>query len=305
MTTQDHYKTLGVEPGATLKQIKKQYRELAKKHHPDANRGDKKSEEFFKTISAAYTVLMDKRKRLAYDRSRTATGSRRPRRGASHGKGYREYRDPYGYGPDDGRRDWRQEEPRTGFYEEAPVDPGMPTQGFDLNLMIDVPFVTAMLGGKVAYAYDKYVNCAACQGTGGANGDCRACKGKRQIITPVATEVDIPPGVADRFTLRIRKQGGEGRNGGPPGDLLLQVCILPHPRFKRVKDDILTEVEISPRLAEAGGPLTVQALDSTQTVHVEDGTITGEEVRIAGQGAAIRWGKKRGDLIVKFRVTDE
>ncbi|MFQ5671943.1 MAG: DnaJ C-terminal domain-containing protein [Nitrospinales bacterium] len=304
MTTQDHYKTLGLESNATLKQIKKQYRELAKKHHPDTNQGNKESEEIFKTISAAYTVLADKRKRLAYDRSRAGAGSR-PRRGAPRRKNYRGYRDSYGYGAHGGRRDRRDEEPRTEFHEEPPVDPGMPTQGFDLNLMIDVPFSTAMLGGKMTYTYDKYVNCASCQGTGGLQGDCLACKGKRQVILPVNTEVDIPPGVADRFTLRIRKQGGEGRNGGPPGDLLLQVCILPHPRFKRIKNDILTEVEISPRLAETGGPLTVQTLNSTQTIHVEDGTLTGEEVRIAGQGAAIRWGKKRGDLIVRFRVTDE
>ncbi|MEC7640791.1 MAG: DnaJ C-terminal domain-containing protein [Nitrospinota bacterium] len=310
----DHYKTLGVKPNATLKEIKKQYRLLARKYHPDANQGSKESEELFKIISAAYEVLTNKRKRLAYDRSQANSSNRsRPRNSSSHRKYYQGYQNPYGYGSYGGRRDqqenWEQSQredwQQTGFQEETPYDPGMPTQGFDLNLMVDVPFVTAMLGGDLDYAYEKYTKCTACKGTGGDSGNCSICKGKRQIIDSVSTEVKIPPGIADRFTLRIRKKGGEGQNDGPPGDLLLQVCTLPHSKFKRIKDDILTEIEISPQLAENGGLLEVQTLNSKQTIQVEDGTLTGEETRIPGEGAAIRWGKKRGDLIVKFLVTDE
>lgn len=308
----DHYKTLGVEPNANLKEIKKQYRVLAKKYHPDVNQGSKESEEFFKIISAAYEVLTNKRKRLAYDRSRASSGSHARQRG-SHRKYYKGHQNPYGYGSYGGRRDRQENRQRTeyedwqqtGFQEEPHYDPGTPKRGFDLNLMIDVPFVTAMLGGTLDYSYEIYVNCEACKGTGGNDGDCSICKGKRQVIASVTTAVTIPPGIADQFTLRIRNKGGEGLNGGPPGDLLLQVSTLPHPRFKRRRDDILTEIEIPPQLAEIGGPLDVQTLNSQQTILVEDGTLTGEETRIPGEGAAIRWGKKRGDLIIKFLIADE
>ena len=306
----DHYKTLSIKPNATLKEIKKQYRVLAKKYHPDANQGSKESEELFKIISAAYNVLTNKKKRLAYDRSR-ANSRPRSRHGSSNRKNYREYQNPYGYSSYGGRRDqkenWQQTEredwQQTGFQEDPPYDPGTPKRG--LNLMIDVPFITAMLGGSLNYTYEIYSNCIACKGTGGDNGDCPICKGKRQIIASVNTDITIPPGIADQFTLRIRKKGGEGLNGGPPGDLLLQVCTLAHPNFKRIKDDILTEVEISPQLAETGGPLEVRTLNSKKTIQIEDGTLTGEETRISGEGAAIRWGKKRGDLIVKFLIADE
>ncbi|MBT5632394.1 MAG: J domain-containing protein, partial [Nitrospina sp.] len=109
----------------------------------------------------------------------------------------------------------------------------------------------------------------------------------------------------DQYTLAFIKEGGAGRNGGPPGELFLKVCTQPHPKFKRVKNDIIQEVFISANLAEEGGPLEVETLNGKTTIQVEEETLVGEELRVPGEGAAISWGKKRGDLIIKFNIEVE
>ncbi len=297
----DYYKILGVKKKSTLKDIKKSYRELARKFHPDTNQGSKKAEEKFKIISEAYETLRNKKKRKEYDQ-RSSYARRGPRT---------QWNDPggnYGYGYGEQQRTRQQyQEPFTQTAEEqAPLDPDMPRAGFDLQFMIDVPFVTVALGGVVPYSYEKYVNCGDCEGTGEKDDTtCETCQGKRWVVSPVTLDVKIPPGVADQYTLCIQKEGGEGLNEAPPGDLFLKVQTQPHPPFKRVKENILVEAPIPASLAENGGPLKVQTLNSTKTIEVEEGTISGEEYRIPGEGAAIMWGKKRGDLIIKFIIEDE
>ena len=171
--------------------------------------------------------------------------------------------------------------------------------------MVDVELVTVALGGTISYSYEKYVQCENCGGTGeSSEKSCKECGGKRQVVREVPLEVKIPPGVADQTVRHIQDEGGEGINGGPPGDLFLKICTKPHPVFKRKKSDIYAEIPISPELAEKGGTLDIETLDSVKTIEVEEGTLTGEELRIPGEGAAILWGKKRGDLIIKFAIVD-
>ncbi len=172
--------------------------------------------------------------------------------------------------------------------------------------MVDVPFVVAALGGQIPYTYDKHVTCPECSGSGSNEdaGECPECQGKQRVVETVTLQVDIPSGVADQYTLRIPEQGGAGRNGGPVGDLMVKVCIEAHPHFKKIKTEVHSVVFISPELAEKGGPLDVPMLDSTTTIQVEEGTLTGEEVRIPGQGATEPWGKKRGDFVVKFQIDE-
>lgn len=304
----DFYKILGIDRNTPLKEIKKRYRELARKHHPDTNQGSKESENRFKAISEAYEVLTNKKKRLQYDQQQAHSrrgqgrGARRP--GWGHNDGDFDFSGgfkggPAGAGGHDPRDDFRQ------ATEQQPHDPNMPTRGFDLQFMVEVPLATVALGGRIPYTYDKYVTCETCGGTGGEDkAPCAACRGTRQEVRTVTREVAIPPGVADQYTLRIPEAGGEGKNGGPPGDLLLKVITQPHPLFRRVKNDIHVQVNISPELAEHGGPLEVETLDAMKTIQVEEGTLTGEEHRIAGEGAAILWGKKRGDLVVKFHIEE-
>jgi len=300
--TKNYYKTLGVEKSASFADIKKRYRELAKKHHPDVNNGSEKAENNFKIISAAYTVLSDKKKRKEYDQTyQQKSQQRRPTPG---GTTWTDAQDDFNFRKrrPEQHGDFRQTPPE----EEQKFDPEFPTRGFDLQFMVELPLSTIALGGTIPYSYEKYFKCLDCDGTGSIDEkECSVCKGKRLVVKAATVNAKIPPGVGDRYTLRINNEGGEGKNGGPPGDLLLQVCLQPHPRFKRMKDDIYAEVLISPELAENGGPLEIETLDSVQTIQVEDGTLTGEELRLPGLGAAILWGKKRGDFVVRFKIEEE
>ena len=299
-TTLNYYKVLGVTQKTSKADLKKKYRELAKKYHPDTNSGSKSAEDKFKIISEAYDVLSDAKKRKSYDRERSYQ-KRSPRQP----KGQPNWNSPpggFGKGPNDNQQ--RYEEPFA--QEPEPVDPDMPTSGFDLQFMIDVPLPDAALGGTINYSYDKYVRCEECEGTGTQGSDeCSECQGKQLVVRPVTLDVKIPPGVADQYTLSFIKKGGEGRNGGPPGDLFLRVCVQPHPKFKRVKNDIIHEVTISSKLAEEGGAFEVETLNGTTSIQVEEETLIGEELRVPGEGSAIGWGKKRGDLIIKFNIEED
>lgn len=299
----NYYKILGVKKNANALSIKKQFRALAREHHPDTNKGSKTSEEKFKQISEAYEVLSDTKKRKSYDKLRANGGRPTGRRGPSSA-----WNDPFDFGRKYQRRGPReqQQDPfnRQTTDEEPTIDPDMPTRGFDLQFMVNVPFVTACLGGTIPYTYEKHVPCTACSMSGKTENfeTCPECDGTTRVVASTTEDVEIPPGVKDQYTLRIANQGGAGRNGGPPGDLLIKVCIQPHPRFKMVKNDIFTEVIIPPDLAEHGGSLEVETLRSVQTIQVEENTLTGEEYRIRGQGAFEPWGKKRGDFVIKFRI---
>ena len=299
-TTRNYYKILGITQKTAKADIKKKYRALAKQYHPDTNAGSKTAEDKFKIISEAYEILSDAKKRKAYDRERSyrKTAPRRPKSQPDWNS------PPGGFGKEPGGNQQGYEEPFA--QEPESVDPDMPTSGFDLQFMVDVPLPIVALGGTIPYTYEKYVQCQECEGTGFSGGDeCPECQGKQLVVRSVTLDVKIPPGVADQYTLAFIKEGGAGRNGGPPGDLFLKVCTQPHPKFKRVKNDIIHEVYISASLAEEGGPLEVETLNGKTTIQVEEATLIGEELRVPGEGAAISWGKKRGDLIIKFNIEDE
>ena len=306
MTIRDYYKILGVAKNAKGSDIKKSYRERAKIFHPDANKGSKKSENQFKVLSEAYSVLSNTLKRKEYDRKRSQKGP--SRRNPSKGWGSPESdRWDYGFGNQESQTRTQQERPfgQTAAEDPEPHDPNAPTKGFDLQFMVDVDFVTVALGGIITYDYEKYVRCESCEGTGDiGEKKCAECRGKRQIVKETSLDVKIPPGVADQYVLRLQNEGGDGINDGPPGDLFLKICTKTHPVFKRKKNDIYMEVLISPELAESGGSLDIETLDTVKTIAVEESTLTGEELRIPKSGAAILWGKKRGDLIIKFSIVN-
>ena len=306
MPQRDYYKILGVAKDAKPSEIKKNYRERAKIFHPDANKGSKKSENQFKVLSEAYGVLSNTKKRKEYDRKRSQKAS--SRRNTSKGWSSSESdRWGYGFGNQESQGRAGRDAPfgQTAAEDPQPHDPNAPTRGFDLQFMVDVDFVTVALGGTIPYDYEKYVRCENCEGTGEiGEKTCEECGGKRQIVREANLDVKIPPGVADQYVLRLQNEGGEGINDGPPGDLFLKVCTKPHPIFKRKKNDIYMEVQIPPELAENGGSLDIETLDAVKTIEVEESTLTGEELRIPKNGAAILWGKKRGDLIIKFAIVD-
>tara|TARA_B100000686_G_scaffold353148_1_gene457583 strand:- start:741 stop:1676 length:936 start_codon:yes stop_codon:yes gene_type:complete len=307
MQTVDFYKILGVNHKFSPEELKKKYRLLAKKYHPDANSGSQKSEELFKKISVAYETLRDETKRREYDRKRVQRAQKRSS-GPRRNPGAKKQHDYHGYDFSDFQTPRDDGEPfrSQSFDQEYTPDSDAPTRGFDLHLMVNVPFHTIILGGQIPFQYEKYINCVECVGTGSASGsNCPFCDGKRQIVQQVSISVNIPPSIPDQYTLRLELLGGEGKNGAPPGDLLLKVCTEPHPQFKRKGTDVISEVKISSLLAQTGGKLEIETLDSKETVQLEEETLTGEEKRIPGKGAAIQWDKRnRGDFIIRFLVTD-
>jgi len=302
-TNRDYYKILGITAKTPKKDIKKKYRELAKKYHPDTNQGSKEAEDKFKIVSEAYEVLSNALKRKEYDRQRSYKTQSRPQPSRSRPAWDREPPGGFGRRPPPGNEQSYQE---PFAAEPEPVDPNMPTSGFDLQFIIDVPLQIVALGGAIPYSYEKYVKCQACDGSGMQGDDeCPNCKGKQLVVRSVTLKVKIPPGVANQYTLAIIKEGGEGKNGGPPGQLFLKINTLPHPKFKRIKNDIISEVIISRQLADEGGTLKVETLNGSKMIQVEEGTLIGEELLIQGEGAAISWGKKRGALIIKFNIEED
>ena len=299
-TNRDYYKILGVTTKTPINELKKKYRELAKKYHPDSNEGSKEAEDKFKIVSEAYEILSDSKKRKEYDRQRNYRKQSRSRPSSQPNWAQEP---PGGFGHRPGENDQSYQEPFAA--EPEPVDPDMPTSGFDLQFIIDVPLPTVALGGTIPFTYEKYVKCQDCDGTGIQNtNECLTCQGKQLVVRSVTLNVKIPAGVADQYTLAIIKEGGEGKNGGPPGELFLKVNTQPHPHFKRIKNDIISRVTITKNLADEGGSFEVKTLNGTKIIEVEEGTLVGEELRIRGEGAAINWGKKRGDLIIKFDIKD-
>jgi len=299
-TNRDYYKILGVTTKTPKNELKKKYRELAKKYHPDSNEGSKEAEDKFKIVSEAYEILSDSKKRKEYDRQRNYRKQSRSRPSSQPNWAQEP---PGGFGHRPGENEQSYQEPFAA--EPEPVDPDMPTSGFDLQFIIDVPLPTVALGGTIPFTYEKYVKCQDCDGTGIQNSnECLTCQGKQLVVRSVTLNVKIPAGVADQYTLAIIKEGGEGKNGGPPGELFLKVNTQPHPHFKRIKNDIISRVTITKNLADEGGSFEVKTLNGTKIIEVEEGTLVGEELRIRGEGAAINWGKKRGDLIIKFDIKD-
>ena len=303
-TNRDYYKILGITAKTPKKDIKKKYRELAKKYHPDTNQGSKEAEDKFKIVSEAYEVLSNALKRKEYDRQRSYKTQSRAQPSGGRPAWDREPPGGFGRRPPPGGNEQYYQEPFAA--EPEPVDPNMPTSGFDLQFIIDVPLPIVALGGVIPYSYEKYVKCQDCDGSGMQGDDeCPVCQGKQLIVRSVTLNVKIPPGVANQYTLAIIKEGGEGKNGGPPGELFLKINTLPHPKFKRIKNDIISEVIISRKLADEGGTLIVETLNGSKTIQVEEGTLIGEELLIPGEGAAISCGKKRGALIIKFNIEED
>jgi len=282
----DPYQTLGVARTASADEIKKAYRKLAKKLHPDLNPGNKKIEQEFKEVTAAYDLLSDADKRAKFDRGEIdASGAERPGRGfyrsyAESGQGakYRGggggdesffgddiFSDLFGGGFGGGAGGKRAGGARGG--------PRMSIRGADVSYAATADFVEAALGTK-----------------------------KRLTLTDGKTlDVTIPPGTEDGQTLRLKGQGLPGMGGGPAGDAFIEIKVEPHAFFTRQGDDIHLELPVSLPEAVLGASITVPTLDGKVTLKVPAGSNTGTMLRLRGKGVARRDGA-RGDQYVKLKV---
>ena len=274
----DYYAVPGVEKSATAEQIKKAYRKLAVKYHPDKNPGDKQAEERFKEITEAYAVLSDLEKRQQYDRFGDAAFHQQFSqedifRNFDFGNVFREF--GFSGGSDDIFSQLFGGMGGRGFtgaqYKPRPV------KGQDYLMRITIPFRQAILGGERRVDFDR--------------------EGKHEHI-----QVRIPPGVESGQKLRIAGKGGVSQTGGPQGDLLLEINITPDARFSREGNDLFVTVSVPFSGATLGTSIDVPTFNEPKRVKVKPGTRSGSKIRLKGYGVPGRGGRLPGDLYAVIEV---
>jgi molecular chaperone DnaJ len=329
MAQRDYYEVLGVSRGASEAEIKRAYRQLAMKWHPDRNPGDPTAEAKFKEINQAYEVLKDPQKRAAYDRYGHRAFENGPGPEAGAGFDFASFADVFedlfGDIMGGGRR-------RTSA-----------TRGADLRYNLTITLEEAFTGKKAQIRVPTAVPCEACRGTGAEGGaepqpcptcrgygrvraqqgfftiertcptcqgsgrtivdPCRACGGAGRVQREKTLAVTIPNGVEDGTRIRVAGEGEAGLRGGPPGDLYIFVSIAPHRMFRRDGTTLYCRVPIPMVTAALGGTVEVPGIDGERIeVAVPAGTQTGKQVRLRGKGMTELQGRARGDLIVELVV---
>jgi molecular chaperone DnaJ len=328
---QDYYDLLGVERGSSDDDIKRSFRRLARQYHPDANPGDPEAEERFKAINEAYEVLSDPDKRARYDRFGHAglggPGAGGP--GAPFG-GIEDIFEAFfgGFGRDiRGRATGPERGPDLEM--SLSVELAEAARGLEREVEINRIESCHICGGNGARPGTRPERCRRCGGSGQVtvaqstmfgrvmtSRTCDACGGRGVMVTDPCPECDgrglvrrlrrvnvkIPAGIPDQTRLRLSGQGQGGLRGGPPGDLYVEVRVLPHPRLARQGNDIFSEMRVSYLEALLGGVLDVETLWATQTIELPAGTQPGDSFVLRGQGMPDVRGYGRGDHHVSVRV---
>lgn len=338
MAKRDYYEILGVQKSASAEEIKKAYRKLAVKFHPDKNPGDKNAEEKFKELGEAYEALSDPQRRAAYDqyghaafdpRSRTGTGGFR---GGGFHDPFDIFREVFGGGG--------------SIFEDLfggdRSDPSAPQRGADLRYDLEITFREAALGCEKQIRVSKLESCETCRGSGAESGSsrktCSTCGGRGQVVSsrgifsiaqtcprcegtgsvvekPCRTcrgsgrsekvskiTLRIPPGVDTGSRLRSAGNGEAGLRGGPPGNLYVILHVKPHELFEREGDDLLCEVPISFVQATLGAELEVPTLSGSSLIKIPPGTQSGTVFRLKSRGIRNVQGYGTGDLHVRVTI---
>jgi curved DNA-binding protein len=307
----DYYDVLGVSRTASEDEIRKAFRKLARKYHPDVNPGDKSAEEKFKEINEAYEVLSDPEKRKRYDQlgpNWKAGQDFRP-------PGYENVRVEFGDFGDvfGGGRRARGAGDFSDFFESmfggrrggARASAGFSMRGQDVEAEIELTLEEAHRGGTRGLTMQINEACPECRGTGQKDGKaCPTCRGEGRVTRPKTLEVNIPAGVRDGAVIRLAGQGEPGANGVPAGDLYLHVRIQPHRLFQTVGDnDLQIELPVAPWEVALGAKVTVPTLDAPVEMTIPPNTQGGARLRLRGQGMNKRGGG-RGDLYIKLKVVN-
>ena len=318
MAERDYYQVLGVKRGATDDEIKKAYRKLARKHHPDVNPGDKGAESKFKDASEAYAVLSDKEKREQYDRyGRSAFSGGSPQGGHSASGGGNPFpgfdfdfsqfggagsrggaRRPAGAGGA-GRGDMRD------IFSDLFGGGGgsqFETAPRDIEAEATIEFRDAVQGAAVSLGIQRQRECSACGGVGHVkNNVCRSCGGSGVVLASEAVTVKIPEGVKEGQKIRLRGKGSSSR-GVAAGDLLVTIHIRLHPYFERRGDDIHTEVPITIGEALLGAEIDVPTIRGNVRAKIPQGTQSGQAFRLTGKGVKKGRGETFGDHYYKVQI---
>ena len=336
MAKRDYYEILGVPRTADEEAIKKSYRKLAIKFHPDKNPGDKAAEESFKELGEAYEALSDPQKRAAYDQYGHAAFDPRARAGRAGGfhDPFDIFREVFGGGGGGG-----------GIFDEffgSRHDPTQPQRGDDLRYDLEISFEEAALGCEKEITVSKPECCDVCEGSGVEAGSrtktCATCHGRGQVITargifsiaqtcptcqgagrvvekPCKSchgagrrehsskiKLRCPAGVNTGSRLRSVGNGEAGLRGGPPGDLYVVLHIQAHEIFRRDGDDLLCEVPVSVVQATLGADIEVPTLNGKAVIKIPAGTQPSTMFRLKGKGVKNVQGYGHGDLHVRIEV---
>jgi molecular chaperone DnaJ len=286
----DYYKTLGINRKADAAAIKKAYRKLARKYHPDVNPEDPEAEKRFKEIQEAYAVLSDEEKRKQYDTYGSVDGIPEPgwgpfrtaRRGSSWEDlgGFRVNVQDIGGGVGDLDDLFAQ-----FFGGRAGPKRPRARRGADQELAVEIDFHEAVRGTSITLPVQRQVQCATCGGSGSSGaGSCPTCHGSRVVISTERLRVKIPEGIADNKRVRVPGKGAEGMGGGRPGDLFVRVSVRAHPYFKRDGDNILTTVPVTFPEAYRGAEIEVGTIHGPVRAKVPPGTNSGRTFRLRGKG---------------------
>ncbi len=333
----DYYETLGISKGASADEIKKAYRVLAKKYHPDMNPGDAEAEQKFKEINEAYGVLSDEEKKAKYDQYGHAAFDQSG--GFGGGGGFGGFGD-FGFDMGDIFSSF------FGGGSSSSRRANAPQQGDDIGVRIVISFEEAFFGCKKEVSYARIQKCGDCGGSGAEKGtnaekctkcngtgtvrvqqrtafgvmqstaacpDCKGtgkiiktpctnCKGKGMVRINKKLEVTIPAGIDDGQRIALRDQGNDGKNGGAAGDLIIQVSVRPHPMFERDGRDLYCEVPITFAEAALGAKIKIPTMEGEIDYDIPEGTQTGTMFTIKQKGVPDVNGRGKGNLYVKVTV---
>jgi molecular chaperone DnaJ len=306
----DYYQVLGVDRDAEPAEIKKAYRKLARKYHPDVNPGNAEAERRFKEIQEAYGVLSDADKRKQFDRFGRVDGDMGPDVGGfrraggpgswSDGTVHVEFGDAAGgfggfrdlgdlFGDFFGGRGARQR-PR-------------PVRGADIQASVEIDFADAVRGTSVTLPVQRQVQCEQCRGDGTAAGaTCPSCRGRGSVISTERLRVKIPEGIENGKKVRVAGKGSEGRLGGGTGDLLVTVSVRPHPFFRREGDNVLTTVPITFTEAYRGAEIEVGTVHGPVRAKLPPGTDSGRTFRLRGKGIRNARTRAYGDHLYTVEI---
>jgi molecular chaperone DnaJ len=333
-TVKDLYETLGVSKGASQDEIKKAYRKLARKHHPDATPGDAAAEERFKEVQTAYDVLSDPEKRKQYDRFGEANGRPGPGGGFSFGEGF-DFGDLGDLGDifsgifgGRGRQQQQQQRGRRGNDLEVEVRLSFEDslRGVETTIPVQLDTACRECGGSGAKPGTAPTLCPECHGRGvvyesqglfSLSQPCPRCRGNGTVIEDPCPrcrgtgrerrtkryKVKIPAGVKDGSRIRLRGKGEAGYGGAEAGDLFVVTRVEPSKLYTRRGSDLVVDVPVTYPEATLGATVEVPTPDGPVKVKVKPGTTDGTLLRVKGKGAPKLKGSGRGDLLARVKLT--
>jgi molecular chaperone DnaJ len=327
MSKRDYYEVLGVSRGAAEADLKKAYRRLAMKHHPDRNPNNPDAEASFKEAKEAYEVLSDPDKRSAYDRFGHAGVS-----GSAGGGGFSGadafndiFGDVFGDIFGGGRRGRSQVFRGADLRYELDLSLEQAVAGDTIDLELPTQVECARCSGKGAEPGTTPITCKTCGGAGqvrvaqgffsiqqtcphcSGNGSliekpCSECSGRGRVRKVKTLKVKVPPGVDNGDRIRLAREGEAGRNGGPPGDLYVDIAVREHPIFTRDGQNLSCEVPVSFAAAALGGTVDVPTLDGNVVLKVPAETQSGSVFRLRGKGVRSVRASGLGDLFCRVQV---